>query len=148
MSSFASVNDIITLWRPLTADEAARAEALLPVVSDLIRQAAADVGKDFDAMVEASPTLANTAKLVTVDVVARILRQNTTGELLTQESQTALGYNWQGTYAIPGGGMANALMRNDLKRLGIARAKQQIRGIELYDSGNIRSAAEENTARP
>ena len=50
--------------------------------------------------------------------------------MLKQESQTALGYNWQGTYAIPGGGIAGAIMNNDLKRLGLVR-KMQAGRVEM-----------------
>lgn len=129
-TAFATVNDIETLWRPLTQSEQTRAEALLPLVSDALRQAAIYVGKDLDAMVEASEPFASTAKLVTVDITTRVLRQDTTGEMMTQESMSGLGYSWQGTYAIPGGGIANAIMRNDLKRLGLLR--QQMGSVYLW----------------
>lgn len=121
MSDFATVEDITTLWRPLTADETTRANALLPLISDALRNAAIDVGKDLDAMIEETPTLASVAKLVTVDIVGRVLRQSTDGDPMTQESQSGLGYSWSGTYAIAGGGIAAAIMKNDLKRLGILR---------------------------
>lgn len=118
-SAFATVNDIVTLWRPLTADEQTRAEALLPLVSDEIRVIANSVGKDIDAMIAESEPYASVVKVVTVDVVSRILRQSTEGDAMTQEAQSALGYSWSGTYAVPGGGIANAIMRNDLKKLGL-----------------------------
>ena len=51
---------------------------------------------------------------------------------MTQESQGALGYTWSGTYAIPGGGIAAAIMRNDLKRLGLRR--QRIGTVELWEA--------------
>lgn len=132
-SAYATVQDVATLWRPLNAAEADRAEALLPLISDALRTAAANAGRSLDDMIAQNDALKSTAKLVTVDVLGRILRQNTSGEPVSQESQTALGYTWQGTYAIPGGGMANAIMRNDLKRLGITR--QRVRMVELYDRG-------------
>ena len=118
--SFATVNDISTLWRPLTAPEQTRAEALLPLVSDELRTLAYQVGKDLDAMIAESEPYASVVKVVTVDVVSRVLRQNTEGDAMTQESQSALGYSWSGTYAVPGGGIANAIMKNDLKKLGLA----------------------------
>lgn len=118
-SAFATVTDITTLWRPLTAAETTRAEALLLPVSDELRMLASYVGKDMDAMVSASEVYANLVRIVTVDVVSRVLRQSTEGEAMTQESQSALGYSWSGTYAVPGGGIANAIMKNDLKRLGL-----------------------------
>ena len=130
MADFATVQDLEVLFRTLSAEERTRAAALLPLVCDALRQAAANVGKDLDAMIEEKPALASVAKLVTVDVTARVLRQNTVGEPLKQESQTALGYNWQGTYAIPGGGIAGAIMNNDLKRLGLVR-KMQAGRVEM-----------------
>ena len=51
MSIYATVQDIQTLKRPLTAAEQARAEALLPVVSSLIRYEAKKTGRDFDEMI-------------------------------------------------------------------------------------------------
>ncbi|MBR4406073.1 MAG: hypothetical protein IKT30_06835 [Bacteroidaceae bacterium] len=113
------MTDITTLWRPLTAAETTRAEALLLPVSDELRTLAHDVGKDMDAMVSESEVYANVVRVVTVDVVSRVLRQSTEGDAMTQESQSALGYSWSGTYAVPGGGIANAIMKNDLRKLGL-----------------------------
>ncbi len=127
---FATVSDIITLWRPLTNDEQTRAAALLPLVSDEIRQMGYNVGKDVDQMKAEQETYGNLLKVVTVDAVSRVLRQATDGDAMTQESQSALGYSWSGTYAVPGGGIANALMKNDLKRLGLLA--QQIGVISLW----------------
>ncbi len=129
---FATVEDIQTLWRPLTADEQARSEALLPLVSDEIRVLGQNVGKDIDKAIEDDPTYGSVVKIVTVDVVSRILRQSTQGEAMTQESQSGLGYSWSGSYAVPGGGIANAIMINDLKKLGLLR--QQI-GSEFLWQG-------------
>ena len=116
---FATVEDIETLWRPLTASEQSRAEALLPLVSDELRVLAKDVGKDLDQMAAADEAYASVLKIVTVDVTVRVLRQNTEGDAMTQESQSALGYSWSGTYAVAGGGIANAILNNDLKKLGL-----------------------------
>lgn len=116
---FATVSDIETLWRPLSAPEQARAEALLPLVSDELRVLAKNVGKDLDAMAAADEAYASVLKIVTVDVTVRVLRQSTEGDAMTQESQSALGYSWSGTYAVAGGGIANAILNNDLKKLGL-----------------------------
>lgn len=123
MSAFATVEDVTTLWRPLTTQEGERAEALLPLLSDALRQEALRVGKDLDQMIEADESYSSTVKLVTVDIIGRVLRQSTQDEPMTQESQSALGYSWSGTYAIPGGGIAAAIMKNDLKRLGLRRQR-------------------------
>lgn len=131
MSDFATVQDVIDLWRPLTADETTRATKLIPLVCDALRNEANKVNKDLDDMISSDSSLESVAKLVTVDVVSKVLRQNTSGEAMSQESQSALGYSWSGTYAIPGGGIAQAIMRNDLKRLGLR--KQRYGVIEWYD---------------
>jgi len=130
MSDFATVQDVSDLWRPLTNDEQTRASNLIPLVCDALREEAAKVGQDLDARISVETPLASVAKMVTVDIVARILRQSTDGDPMTQESQTGLGYSWSGTYAVPGGGMSNAIMKNDLKRLGIKRQRYGV--IEFY----------------
>ncbi len=123
-TAFATVADIQALWRSLTASEQDRANALLPLVSDELRVLAKNVDKDLDEMAAADEAYASVLKIVTVDVVCRVLRQNTEGDAMTQESQSALGYSWSGTYAVAGGGIANAILKNDLKKLGLL--KQQI----------------------
>ena len=134
MSAFATLDDVITITgKKYTSAEEDRIEVLLPLISDALRQEAIRVGKDLDAMYEGSESYANVVKLVTVDVVCRAMRQSTDGDPMTQESQSAIGYSWSGTYAIPGGGIANSIMRNDLKRLGLKR--QQYGVIEFYGTG-------------
>ncbi|MBQ3856298.1 MAG: hypothetical protein II762_06395, partial [Ruminococcus sp.] len=96
---------------------------LLPLVSDTLRNEAFKVGKNLDEMAADSPVYTNTLKLVTCDIVIRAMRQSSTGDPMSQESQSALGYTWSGTYAIPGGGIAQAIMKNDLKRLGLRRQR-------------------------
>ena len=116
---FATINDIETLWRPLSSSEQSRAAALLPLVSDELRVLAKDVDKNLDEMAAADSAYASVLKIVTVDVTVRVLRQSTEGDAMTQESQSALGYSWSGTYAVAGGGIANAILNNDLKKLGL-----------------------------
>ena len=132
--SYATITDVITLWRPLTSDEQIRTEALLPIISDELRVRAQAVGRDLDEMIEANPILASVAKEVVVSAVSRVIRQNTTGDAMSQESQAGLGYSWSGTYAIPGGGIGNAIFPSDLKRLGLKR--QRIGVIDFYDPRN------------
>lgn len=120
-TSFATIEDVTALWRNMTTQESEKAENLLPIVSDSLRVEAEMRGYNLDAMVEDNTALASVAKSVTVDIVARTLRTATDGEPMSQESQSALGYSWSGTFAVPGGGLP--IMRNDLKRLGILRQK-------------------------
>lgn len=124
MSSFATLADVIALsGATYTAEQQERIETLLPLISDLIRSEGSAVGKDIDTAIETDTAYASVVKMVTCDVVARIMRQSTTGEPLSQESQSALGYSWSGTYAIPGGGTAMSLLNNERKMLGLRRQK-------------------------
>ncbi len=132
MEPFASVDDVINLWRKLTQDEIKRADALLPVISDSLREEAKKVGKDLDQMKLESATFESVLKSVTVDVLARTLLTSTDKEPMIQESQSALGYSYSGTYLIPGGGLF--IKKTELSRLGLR--KQKYGGIELYDKGD------------
>ena len=124
MSDFATLADVLSIEGvTYTTEEQERVETLLPLVSDLIRTTGASVGMDIDALVDEDMAYASVVKLVTCDVVARVMRQSTTGDPMSQESQSALGYSWSGTYAVPGGGVSMSLMRNELKMLGIRRQR-------------------------
>ena len=128
MADFATVQDIIELFRELTPEELSRASSLLPVVSDSLRVEARNVGKNLDEMVEADQAYANVVKSVTVDVVARTLLTSTENEPMTQMSQSALGYSFQGSYLVPGGGLF--IKNTELARLGLR--KQRYGVIEFY----------------
>lgn len=129
--AFATVADVESLWRDLTTAEETRAANMLPVISDVLRNEATERGYDLDMMIEESASYQNVVMSVTVDICVRALRQptTTTGEPMSQESQSALGYTWSGTYAIPGGSNI-PIMRNDLKRLGIL--KQRWGWLDIY----------------
>lgn len=128
MTNFATTDDVILLWRQLSVDEIKRAEALLETVSDTLRLEASKVGKNLDEMILETPYFATVLKSVTVDIVARTLMTATQGEPMSQESQSALGYTWSGTYLVPGGGLF--IKDSELKRLGLK--KQRYGGIKLY----------------
>ena len=135
MADYATIDDIIALWRPLTPQEQERAQALLPVVSDSLRQAARNVGRDLDAMLKDGEVLENVLKSVTVDVTARAIMTPTDDVPMTQMSQSALGYAVSGTYLVPGGGLF--IKKSELARLGLRR--QRIGVIELYAQGDNHS---------
>ena len=135
---YASVTDIRDLWRPMTQEEQARAEKLLPIVCSSLRSEAKKVGKDLDQMIEDDEDLAAVAKSVTVDVVARTLMTSTNQEPMSQFSESALGYTASGTFLIPGGGMF--IKRSELARLGLRRQRMGVvdfYGIPQRDHNNI-----------
>lgn len=128
MQPFATITDLSNLWRTLKMDEVDRAESLLEVVSDSLREEAHKVGKDLDAMTEERPSYATVVKSVVVDVVARTLMTSTDQEPMTQFSEGAMGYSISGSYLVPGGGLF--IKDTELKRLGLRRQRMGV--IEPY----------------
>ena len=114
-----------------TDDDLVRAETMLPLVSDLIRVEGHKCGVDVDARIETDSAYESVVKMITCDVVSRAMRQSKTGDPLSQESQSGLGYSWSGTYAIPSGGVAMSLMNNERKMLGFKRQKYGV--MEIWD---------------
>lgn len=125
---FATMEDLNRLWRTLTDEETVRAQELLRMVSDCLREEAEKVGKDLDAWVAEKTHRAAVARSVTIDVVARTLMTSTNQEPMTQFSQAAGGYSVSGSFLVPGGGLF--IKRAELARLGLRR--QKVGGIDLY----------------
>ena len=139
---FATIQDVESLFRPLTPAEKTRAEALLPVVSDILRVEAYKVGKDLDDMVAQCPALAAVATSVTVDVVARTLMTSTETEPMTQLTESAGGYSASGTFLVPGGGIF--VKTSELARLGLRRQKVGV--IDFH--GNLPARDPGGAAQP
>ena len=129
MNPFATVDDLTMLWRPLKEDEKERAEKLLEIVSDSLREEADKVGKNLDRMIEEKPPyFKNVVKSVTVDIIARTLMTSTDQEPMTQTTESALGYSFSGSYLVPGGGLF--IKNSELSRLGLK--KQRYGVIDFY----------------
>ena len=125
--TYATVDDMTTLWRPMTEAEQARAGPLLEVIS-----ASRKVGKDLPALVASDSALALVAKSVAVDVAARALMTSTDQEPMTQLTQAAGGYSASGSFLVPGGGLF--IKKSELARLGLRRQRMGV--IELYGSSD------------
>lgn len=128
MKTFATLEDLELLWRPLKESERTRACALLEVVSDSLRIEAKKVNKNLDTLIEESVSYASVVKSVVVDVVARTLMTSTDQEPMTQTTESALGYSWSGSYLVPGGGLF--IKNSELSRLGLRR--QRFGVIDFY----------------
>lgn len=128
MRLFASAEDMAVLWRPLSESEILRADALLPVIGDLLRVEARRVGVDLDARVEGDEVYASAVKSVVVDVAARALMTSTNQEPMVQTSQSAGGYSASGTFLVPGGGIF--IKKGELARLGLRRQRYGV--IDFY----------------
>lgn len=129
-ASYATVNDVGTMWRSLTSEEQDRCAALLPVITDQLRMEARKAGMDLDQMAREDPAYANVVRSVTVDIAVRYIEQSSSGQssTLSQESQSALGYSWSGTYVNTGGGIS--ILNKDLKRLGLNRQRYGL--VDIY----------------
>lgn len=130
MDDIVKIDDIIKLFRSLTPSEKEKAEELIPVVCDSLRQEAKMVGKDIDKMLANGELLENVFKSVVVDVVARTLMTSTDSEPMTQASQSALGYTVSGTFLVPGGGLF--IKKSELSRLGLKRQRYGV--IDFYEN--------------
>lgn len=128
--NFATIEDLSLLWRPLQNGEEKRAEALISLVSDSLREEALKVNKDLDTMIKERPSYASVVKSVVVDVVARTLMTSTNQEPMTQYAESALGYSVSGSFLVPGGGLF--IKKSELARLGLKKQKYGV--IDFYDT--------------
>lgn len=130
--SYATLDDMTVLWRPMTEAEQARAAPLLDVVSASLDIEARKVGKDLPALIADDAALALVAKSVTVDVTARALMTSTDQEPMTQLTQAAGGFSASGSFLVPGGGLF--IKKSELARLGLRRQRMGV--IEPYGSSD------------
>ena len=129
MENFATVEDVMNLYGPLNADQIAKVEQLLTYTSSYFRTLAKEYGRDLNQEVIDDEDMKNNAKLATCNVVIRELDKGNSS--LSQESQSALGYTWSGTYVNTGGGLS--ILNKDLKLLGLNR--QRIGMVDIYGVG-------------
>ena len=129
MENFATVEDVMNLYGPLNADQLSKVEQLLTYTSSYFRALAKDYGRDLNQEVIDDEDMKNNAKLATCNVVIRELDKGNSS--LSQESQSALGYTWSGTYVNTGGGLS--ILNKDLKLLGLN--KQRIGMVDIYGVG-------------
>lgn len=126
---YCSVDDVISLWRPLKNDEILRVKELIPVVENSLRVEADNVGKDLDQLAQKNEAYRDVLKSVIVDVVARTLMTATDQEPMTQYSESALGYSFSGSFLVPGGGLF--IKKSELARLGLKRQRYGV--IDFYE---------------
>ena len=131
---YATVNDVIVLGRPLTADEQSKAEQFLTIASAKLRKAAASYGGNIDNMIAADEDYGEIVKEIVVKAVIRAINasENAMGAPAMQSTESALGYSQ--TYTYINAGQALYFLRNELKELGLLR--QRIRVLEVYDIGD------------
>lgn len=125
--AYLSIDELMTLWRPLKQDEMERARALIDKVEANLKVEAKRVNKDIDELVKDKDYL-DLYKSIVCDVVARNLMTSTDQEPMIQSAESALGYSFSGTYLVPGGGLF--IKKDELKRLGLRTQKYGV--IDFY----------------
>lgn len=125
--AYLSIDELMTLWRPLKQDEIDRARALIDKVEANLKVEAKRVNKNIDELVKNKDYL-DLYKSIVCDIVARNLMTSTDQEPMVQSSESALGYSFSGTYLVPGGGLF--IKKDELKRLGLRTQKYGV--IDFY----------------
>lgn len=125
--AYLSIDELMTLWRPLKQDEIDRARALIDKVEANLKVEAKRANKNIDELVKDKDYL-DLYKSIVCDIVARNLMTSTDSEPMIQSSESALGYSFSGTYLVPGGGLF--IKKDELKRLGLRTQKYGV--IDFY----------------
>lgn len=120
-NSFATVEELMASWKPLTLEEQSRAETLLLQASNYLRQVAYNNGKDIDDNIVSDPTGVYEANVKTV-VLASVQRAVASPTDImpdaSQWSQSATPYSESMSFS---GGVSATLYFKDkeLKLLGL-----------------------------
>lgn len=102
-TGFATTEDLEKFWRTLSAEEKTRAEYLLILASDTLRQIAMNAGKDLDQMVTDGKIIQNTLKQIVMESVKRAMLTPQNQPPVNQMSQTAGPYSESFVFANPAG---------------------------------------------
>lgn len=125
--AFATVDDLIKRWRPLTESEIGQAKVLIQDCTNALLVYAEDRGFDLEKMCEDSSARAELAKAITCDIVKReMVSLRDESPAMSQMSQSAGGYSVSGTFLTPGGGLF--IKNSELKMLGLTKQKIKVGG--------------------
>lgn len=126
-ASYATIADIQTYWRTLTASEQNVAAQMIADTSAKIRLKASRRGKDFDAMIADDDDLEDVAKTIVCKCVVNAMKM-LEAVPASQFSESAGGYTVSGTFYTPGGGLS--ISKKDWAELGLA--SQTYGGLNIY----------------
>lgn len=125
-----TVNDLIARWRTLTTDEISKAQTFIQDVENALHVYAYDRGYDLDEMLADPAERQGIYTAIVCDIVKREMTSYLDDSpAMSQSSVSVNGYNLQGTYLTPGGGLF--IKNSELRQLGLR--KQKARKVELYD---------------
>lgn len=122
---YATVEDLSTYWRPITAAETPRAEDLLSLASSRIRLYAAKVDIDIDTKVGEDDDYAAAVKWVVMEATKRAMATPVDVPPVDNYSQSAGPYSENYRFTNPSGDLW--FKKAELKALGIS-------GMQVIDS--------------
>ena len=100
---FATVEELEKFWKSLEESEEDRAEYLLILASDTLRQLALNAGKNLETLVSDGKILSNTLRQIVMEAVKRAMLTPVDQKPITQGSMTAGPYAETLTFANPAG---------------------------------------------
>jgi hypothetical protein len=103
LQPFATVDDLSAFWRPITDPETDRANTLLLLASNRLRQIASDLGIDLDAKVDASEIYKANVQWVVMEAVKRAMLTPVDAPPANSVQQTAGPYSENIVYTNPSG---------------------------------------------
>lgn len=131
---YATISDLENLWRTMTETEKTKAEQLISEASSRIRLKAKAQGKNFDDLYTADEDIKAVVTGLVCTVVKNAMNVSTDNEAMTQESQSAGGYTWSGTFFNPSGGIK--FTKADWKSIGLGQ--QTFGGLDIYGTKDTR----------
>ena len=121
MSSYATIEDLSTYWRPISASETSRANMLLEIASSRLRIEADKVDIALDDRVSYDDDYALAVKLVVMDAVKRALATPIDTPPVDNYSQSAGPYSENYRFTNPSGDLW--FKKAELRSIGIGIAK-------------------------
>lgn len=121
MSSYATIDDLSTYWRPIAESETNRANMLLEIASSRLRVEADKVDIALDDRVSYDDDYATAVKLVVMDAVKRALATPIDTPPVDNYSQSAGPYSENYRFTNPSGDLW--FKKAELRSIGIGIAK-------------------------
>lgn len=119
--AFIDLDDVETLWKPLTDSEEEKVTALISVVTDLIIAEGLAHGVDVYKRLDEDIAYETVLKVVSLAMIKRAITATDDSMNFSQLTQSALGYSVSGTYVNSGGGVS--MLPKEAKMLGFKRQK-------------------------
>lgn len=117
MANFATLTQLEAFWKDVPEADEPRAELLLELASDRLREIGISVNVDVDALVAERSSYATTARWVVMEAVKRAMLTPTDQPPVESWSQTAGPYSENYKYTNPSGDLW--FKKTELQSLGL-----------------------------